>query len=98
MLQIKNAISNLKINIDVCDFKQEQIIYDFNITECYLDINYILLFCKGNNNGGKEVKMWWLVKDNYGTFQMCNFLPSATQSWPWRMFEEDSVFLKLRGW
>lgn len=23
--------------------------------ECYLDINYILLFCKGKNNGGKEV-------------------------------------------
>lgn len=31
------------------------IVYLTQRKECYLDINYILLFCKGNNNGGKEV-------------------------------------------
>lgn len=35
---MKNAIFNFKkINIDVCDFKWEQIIYDLNITDYVFD-------------------------------------------------------------
>lgn len=71
--------------------------------EYYLDINYILLFCKEINNGGKEVnfdsrkaQIWWPAKDDNGTFQMCNFLPSVTLSWPWRRSLHGSTFLKLR--
>lgn len=38
IIKMKNAIFNLKkINIDICDFKWEQIIYDLNITDQVFD-------------------------------------------------------------
>lgn len=50
------------LKINVCDLRWEQIIYNLLLNiyltqrkECYLDIDYILLILKGNNNRGKEV-------------------------------------------
>lgn len=61
---MKNAIFNLKkltsISVTLNGSKLFMILtlltmYLTQRKECYLGINYILLFCKGNNNGGKEV-------------------------------------------
>lgn len=37
IIKIKDAIFNLKINLDICDFTWEQIIYGLNIPEYVFD-------------------------------------------------------------